>query len=108
MKFEVTQSAVKRIEYLMQIQQEDCVALRISVQGGGCSGFAYKYEFVSEIMQDDYVLDQKPVKIVIDKLSQDYMSGCVLDFTEELGKEYFNIKNPNASGKCGCGNSFAV
>ncbi|WPY00643.1 Iron-sulfur cluster insertion protein ErpA [Candidatus Trichorickettsia mobilis] len=100
-----TNNAFKRIKVL---QPDIGMILRISVDGGGCSGFQYKYEFVSEITKKDYIIVQDDIKIAIDEVSMQYMSGCIIDFVEELGTSYFEIKNPKATGKCGCGNSFSV
>ena len=110
MRLIVTQNAIKRIKKLIALQQDQESILRISVDGGGCSGFMYRYEMLpkSVITQQDYLIEQDNVTIVVDELSQNYMNGCVVDFIEELGNEYFEIKNPNAVGKCGCGNSFSI
>jgi iron-sulfur cluster insertion protein len=108
MVFQITDSAEKRIKELLDQQKNDSSLLRISVDGGGCSGFQYKYEFVSNIEKDDFVLSKNEVKVAIDPASQGFMNGCTLDFVESLGSAYFEIKNPNATAKCGCGNSFSV
>ncbi|WP_316354155.1 HesB/IscA family protein [Candidatus Trichorickettsia mobilis] len=105
MQITATNNVFKRIKFL---QPDAGMILRISVDGGGCSGFQYKYEFVSEITKEDYIIAQDGIKIAIDEVSLLYMSGCIIDFIEELGNSYFEIKNPKATGKCGCGNSFSV
>ncbi len=106
MKMIITASATKRIQELLEKQNKQ--ALRVSVEGGGCSGYLYNYQLTDDINADDVVLEQGGVKIVIDAISQDFLNNCSLDFVQELGGNYFNIKNPQATAKCGCGNSFAV
>lgn len=114
MLLHITEQAVARIIELLQQQtgqnHEFDGALRISVNGGGCSGFYYQYEFINsnQIMNDDYVTEQGGVRIAVDSLSSQYMKGCTVDFITKLEGSYFEIKNPNTSGKCGCGNSFSV
>lgn len=109
MEFQVTPAAERRIAELIIQQNRPNLCLKISVDGGGCSGFMYKYEFVAfETEEGDFVLSQNSIKIIIDSISQEFMNGCKLDFIESLGSSYFEIKNPNAKAGCGCGNSFSV
>ncbi|MDG1436639.1 MAG: iron-sulfur cluster insertion protein ErpA [Rickettsiaceae bacterium] len=109
MDFKITPAAAKRISYLMSKKDSgDIVGLRISVDGGGCSGFMYQYDFIDSINEDDYVVENQSVKVIIDPISQEFLDGCSIEFIEELGSNYFQITNPNATAKCGCGNSFAV
>lgn len=105
---DITDNAFKRVYKLAQIEESNNFALRVSVDGGGCSGFLYKYEMVSEVDADDKLFIKHGATIVIDPLSLDYMKDSIIDFVEELGSSYFSIKNPNATLKCGCGNSFAI
>ena len=108
MNIKVTDAAFRRIGTLIKRDSAEKVALRVSVDGGGCSGFMYKYELVSGINPDDKIIEQSGIKVIIDPLSQQFLDGCTIDFIEELGNSYFQISNPNASAKCGCGNSFSV
>lgn len=108
MEIKITESAIIRIKELMQKSQKPVCALRIAVNSGGCSGFSYEYTLTDDIASDDYVLQQNGVQIVIDPMSQEFLDQCIVDFVQELGNNYFQINNPNASAKCGCGNSFAV
>lgn len=108
MQLLVTDNAFKRAGELIELEQKPNAVLRVSVDGGGCSGFMYKYEIVTETADDDYIVEKNGIKIVVDPLSQQYMVGCTVDFVEELGSSYFEIKNPNATAKCGCGNSFSI
>lgn len=104
----ITDNAFKRVYELSKLEKGDNFVLRVSVDGGGCSGFLYKYEMVSEVAADDNLFKRHGATIVIDHMSLDYMKDSVIDFVEELGSSYFSIKNPNATLKCGCGNSFAI
>lgn len=110
MILDVTERGCQRIAELIKLEGNLELALRVSVEGGGCSGFKYKYQLapIHSITGDDYVIEKNNVKIIIDSLSSQFISGCVVDFVEELGNSYFEIKNPNATGKCGCGNSFSI
>ncbi len=131
MNFEITDNAYNRVAYLMQKENASgnkdkaMLGLRVSVDGGGCSGFMYNYELVDNISVDDLVIEKsiKPkavnannynemegkfVKIIVDPISCQFLKGCTLDFIEELGASYFQIINPAATAKCGCGNSFAI
>lgn len=108
MEIKITESAITRIKELIQKSQKPVCALRIAVNSGGCSGFSYEYALTNEVASDDYVLLQGGVQIIIDPMSQEFLDQCVVDFVQELGNSYFQINNPNASAKCGCGNSFAV
>lgn len=108
MQPQITDNAFKRVSELIKLQPNPNSILRISVDGGGCSGFQYKYEFVAEILDDDYIAEKDGAKIVIDQLSLQYMGSCTIDFVEQLGSAYFEIKNPKATAKCGCGNSFSI
>lgn len=108
MKLDVTDSACRRIAELIKLDKEDKIALRVSVDGGGCSGFMYHYELTSDIKADDAIIEKNGVKVAVDPLSQQFLEGCQVDFVEELGASFFQVVNPNATAKCGCGNSFSV
>jgi iron-sulfur cluster insertion protein len=114
MDFEIiiTLSAIKRIKYLLAKQKSGAQAssdkLRISVEGGGCSGMQYKYEFVDSVFDDDALVSQDGIICLIDGQSQEFLNGSVVDYVENLGSAYFEIRNPKASAKCGCGNSFSI
>jgi len=108
MIFDISPSAAGRILELIKKESSPKIALRIAVDGGGCSGFMYNYNLVDEIKTNDFVLEKNGVKIIIDPLSQQFLKECSLEFIEELGSAYFQISNPNATAKCGCGNSFNV
>ena len=86
---------------------DDGKALRVAVEGGGCSGF--QYEFVlDEPKEDDLILEGDGQKVVIDTISLPFLANAVIDFTEELIGARFVIENPNATSSCGCGTSFSM
>ena len=83
-------------------------ALRVSVEGGGCSGFSYQFDLVAGRNDDDIVLEKDGATILVDELSLVYMGGSVIDFVDDLIGQSFQIKNPNAVASCGCGTSFTI
>ena len=101
-KLEFTDRAKNQIEKITK--NEEKKYFRISVHGGGCSGFKYNFSFDDKIEKDDILFD----KTVIDKQSLDIIAGSVVDFKKEMIGESFSIKNPKASASCGCGLSFSV
>lgn len=84
------------------------VMLRVSVEGGGCSGFQYKFDLVTDSAPDDLVIERAGAKVLIDPMSLEYMSGSEIDFVEDLIGASFQIRNPNATAACGCGTSFSL
>ena len=101
-KLEFTDSAKNQIDIITKSDKKKF--FRISVQGGGCSGFKYNFSFDSNVSEDDILFD----KAIIDKQSLDIIAGSIVDFKKEMIGESFSIKNPNASASCGCGLSFSV
>jgi iron-sulfur cluster assembly accessory protein len=83
-------------------------ALRIAVEGGGCSGFQYTYAVVPAAADGDLVLGDKDAKVAIDPVSLEYMRGSTVDFVDDLMGRAFKIKNPAATASCGCGTSFSL
>ena len=83
-------------------------SLRISVDGGGCSGFSYKYDLVDDVEKDDLVLQRDGATILIDPISLPYLEGSEIDFVDDLMGQSFQITNPNATASCGCGTSFSI
>jgi len=106
--FSITQSAAKRISYLVLQEEDKNVRMRVAVLGGGCSGFQYKFDFDAALNEDDKIFTTDGVEVVVDETSIGLVKGSVLDYVETLGSAAFVIKNPNATANCGCGNSFAV
>ena len=102
-KIEFTEEANKQIRRITSEQGEDCF-FRISVQGGGCSGFKYNFTFDEKIENDDIVFN----KTIIDSNSLEIINGSVVDYQKEMIGSSFVIKNPQAASSCGCGLSFSV
>jgi iron-sulfur cluster assembly accessory protein len=107
MKVELTDAAAKRIVSILA-EEPGKTALRVSVEGGGCSGFSYKYDLVSERNGDDVAVEKDGATVLIDELSLVYMGGSVIDFVDDLMGQSFQIRNPNAVASCGCGTSFSI
>jgi len=104
----LTDNAVRRIARILGVEP-DGTALRVSVEGGGCSGFQYKYDLTREAAaEDDIVLARDGARVLIDTVSLQYMGGAEIDFVDDLMGQSFQIRNPIASASCGCGTSFTV
>ena len=101
-KLEFTDSAKNQIDKITK--NDNKKYFRITVKGGGCSGFKYNFSFDDKIAKDDILFN----KTVIDKQSLSFIAGSIIDFKEELIGESFSIKNPKASASCGCGLSFSI
>ena len=82
--------------------------LRVSVEGGGCSGFSYKFDFAKEANEDDTIIELDGAQVAIDEMSMEFLAGSEIDFSTELIGAAFKINNPNATAACGCGTSFSV
>ena len=93
---------------LIAAKQVKPAILRLSVDGGGCSGFQYQFALADDAAADDTVSECDGVRLVVDPISLDLVSGCVVDYVESLGGTAFRVENPNAVAGCGCGSSFAV
>ncbi len=102
----VTDRAFARIAEINAASGEE-KALRVAVEGGGCSGFQYDIS-LDEPAEDDLILEGNGQKVVVDSVSLPFLSEAVIDFTEELIGARFTIDNPNASSSCGCGTSFSM
>ncbi len=100
-------SAAARVAWIAEKQGKPAM-LRLAVEGGGCSGFQYRYGLAENIEADDSVTETDGVKLVVDAVSLDLVAGCVVDYVESLGGAAFKVENPNAVAGCGCGSSFAV
>lgn len=108
LSFSVSATASARIAHLLKSEPAG-TRLRVSVEGGGCSGFQYHYDFtMSPPAEDDMVFGDAAAPVVVDTTSLEYIKGSMLDYVETLGAAAFEIKNPNAKASCGCGNSFSV
>lgn len=101
-------AAAARVAWIAQKQGKPAI-LRLSVEGGGCSGFQYKFGLADAIDDgDDSVVETDGVKLAVDSVSLDLVRGCTVDFIDNLGGQAFKVENPNAAAGCGCGTSFAV
>jgi iron-sulfur cluster insertion protein len=100
-------SAATRVAAIAAKQGKPAI-LRLAVEGGGCSGFQYKFELAGEPDADDRVSETDGVRLVVDPVSLDLVAGCVVDYVESLGGAAFRVENPQATAGCGCGSSFAV
>ena len=103
----VTQAALDRVALLMADEPHG-TKLRVSVEGGGCSGFQYKYELTQEQLDDDIVLGDDRVQVLVDSVSLPYLAGSQIDYKVSLMGAAFEISNPNATASCGCGTSFSL
>jgi iron-sulfur cluster assembly accessory protein len=103
----ISDSAVKRIARILA-KEPAGTALRISVSGGGCSGFQYGFDLDATRAPDDLVLERGEAVVLIDSVSVPFMDGSQIDFVDDLIGQSFQIKNPLATSSCGCGTSFAL
>ncbi len=103
----LSDAAAKRIEEIVAADAGK-QALRVSVEGGGCSGFSYKFDLAEAAEADDIVIANGNAKVLIDNLSMVYMAGSEIDFVDNLLGQSFQINNPNAVAGCGCGTSFSI
>lgn len=104
----ISESAAKRLSTLIEAEGENGLMLRITVSGGGCSGYQYGFDFDTKAKEADFVFERDGVKVVTDEASLDLLAGSEVDFKDELVGAYFAINNPNASSSCGCGTSFSI
>lgn len=103
----VTERAALRIGEILS-QEPAGTMLRVSVAGGGCSGFQYKFDTERAKADDDVVIERSGATVLIDPISLNYMAGSEIDFVDDLIGSSFKINNPNATASCGCGTSFAL
>ena len=103
----VSARAARRIAKILAAEPEGSM-LRISVEGGGCSGFQYRFIFDTARNADDVAVTAEGATVLVDELSLQYMGGAELDYVEDLIGSAFKINNPNAVAACGCGTSFSV
>ena len=100
-------SAAARVAVIAGKQGKPAI-LRLSVEGGGCSGFQYKFGLADSPEGDDLVIEQGGVRLLVDAVSLDLLTGSEVDYVESLGGAAFKVTNPNAASGCGCGSSFAI
>ena len=103
---QITSNAQNHIANILKI--DNSKYFRITVLGGGCSGFQYKFDFDNSINKDDIIFKTNKIEILIDNVSLNYIKGSKIDYVEELIGSSFKISNPQASSSCGCGTSFSL
>jgi iron-sulfur cluster assembly accessory protein len=103
----VSERAARRIGEILKAEPAGTM-LRVSVEGGGCSGFQYKFDMERSRTDDDLVIAHDGATVLIDSVSQQYMAGSEIDFVEDLIGASFKVKNPKATASCGCGTSFSL
>lgn len=103
----VTERAARRI---LEIAAADPATplLRVSVEGGGCSGFQYKFDLVGAAEAEDIVIERSGARVLVDEISLGYLAGSEIDFVDDLIGQSFRVRNPNATASCGCGTSFTI
>jgi iron-sulfur cluster insertion protein len=106
-QFSVSPTAAKRIAFLASKEAKP-VMMRVAVLGGGCSGFQYNFSFEEQKNDDDLLIERDGAAVVVDSTSLELLKGSELDYVEEMVGAAFQVKNPNATSSCGCGNSFSV
>lgn len=103
----VSERAARRIGEILKGEPTGTM-LRVSVEGGGCSGFQYKFDMERAKTDDDLVINRDGAVVLIDPVSVNYMAGSEIDFVDDLIGASFKVKNPQAKASCGCGTSFAL
>jgi iron-sulfur cluster insertion protein len=103
-----TDAAALKVKDLIEEEDNPNLMLRIFISGGGCSGFQYGFTFDENINEGDTLVEKCGVKLLIDPMSFQYLSGAEIDYTEDLEGAQFVIRNPNATTTCGCGSSFSA
>lgn len=104
----ITDAAARRLARLVAGETRPDLMLRVSVAGGGCSGFQYGFSLDDSLQEDDVTFRRDGVTVVIDSVSLELLAGAEIDFVEDLSGAAFQIRNPNATSSCGCGNSFSI
>ena len=104
----LTERAARRIARIVA-KDPSKAALRVSVEGGGCSGFSYKFDLTADApAADDLVVSRDGATVLVDAVSLPFMAGSEIDFVDDLMGQSFQVRNPNATASCGCGTSFSV
>ena len=103
---EITENAQEHIANVLK--KDDVKYFRITVLGGGCAGFQYKFDFENKMNTDDILISRSKIEILIDNTSLNFIKGSEIDYVKELIGSSFKIKNPQASSSCGCGTSFSI
>lgn len=103
-----TDNAANKVKQLIEEEGNENLMLRVFVTGGGCSGFQYGFTFDEKVQDGDTEVENQGVKLLVDPMSFQYLSGAEIDYKEGLEGSMFVINNPNATTTCGCGSSFSI
>jgi len=103
-----SEAAASKVKELIEDEGNDALMLRVFISGGGCSGFQYGFTFDEEVGEGDTIVENEGVKLLVDPMSFQYLSGAEIDYSEGMEGAQFVIRNPNAQTTCGCGSSFSV
>lgn len=104
----ISTAAAKRVAQIIEAQGNPALKLRLTVSGGGCSGFQYGFDLTEQGEDDDIIVERDGVTMLVDSMSLLYITGSEVDFITDLTGSSFQVTNPNASSSCGCGSSFAI
>jgi iron-sulfur cluster assembly protein len=104
----ISTSASERIREIISKANEDAIGLRIAVKSGGCAGYSYDMDYVSEINPTDEIVEHEGVKVFVDQAAIMFLLGSTMDFKKDKFKSGFTFINPNETERCGCGESFSV
>lgn len=107
MNLQLSDSAVRQLKVLTAGKEQPAY-FRITILGGGCSGFQYQFGLDTRCTAEDHVFEKDGVAVVIDGISLELAQGAVLDYVDDMAASLFVLKNPNATASCGCGNSFSL
>ena len=102
----ITENAASKLKDIIIDENAPELKMRVSVQGGGCSGMSYCFTLDDETSEDDFVIPADDISVLVDSISMNYLSGSVIDYTENINGSSFSISNPHAKTTCGCGSSF--
>ncbi len=103
-----SEAAAGKVKELIEDEGNEALMLRVFISGGGCSGFQYGFTFDEEVGEGDTIVENDGVKLLVDPMSFQYLSGAEIDYSEGMEGAQFVIRNPNAETTCGCGSSFSV
>lgn len=104
----LSEAAARRVTFLKARDGREPLYLRLEVQGGGCSGFSYRFDLADQLEENDKLFEAHGVAYVIDEASLEFLQGAEIDYLEEMIGAAFKVNNPNATAACGCGSSFSV
>lgn len=104
----ITSSAIQKMRELILEVKDPNISLRLFIEGGGCSGFQYGFDYEDEKKENDYVIEKEGIKILVDAVTFQYLVGSQVDYKEDASGQQFIIQNPNAKTTCSCGSSFSV